>query len=546
MSYTQTKPKAILYLRVSSKEQLKGKSLETQENDCKRYCVEQGFDIADIFIEKGESAKNDDRTELQKLLAYCRENKKRVGYLIIWKVDRLARNVGDYYEIQKTLMAHGVVIHSATETGINGDGLTAEVMTGFLAIFARIDNKIKSDRSKNNLRALLRSGIYPLSPPIGYISRQNKKHGQKKRLPDPIDEERFFIIQRGLKEFSTGVHTIKSLTMRFRELGLTSRTGKKIYPQMVDRMLTNVFYAGWIEDKHWTPDDLPEEKLVRGLHVPAITLEDFQKNQLIKSGRSVNAKPRARANPDFPLREFGKCYECGETLTGSWSRGHGGRYAYYHCKNRKCARYGKALPKAEVEDAFLTLLQNVSPTEIALTLFKDIALDVWETKRREFNSDAEQHEKRITELKSQIGELITMRGKNLITDEQLLEGKQPLEEAKIIAQLALNEARIEEWDIETAISYASQFIRDLPRQWLDYSLENKQRFQKMAFPEGIIYDKEKFCRTTKLGLIYELLKDVTTPDSNLVPLRGLEPLTLAGLAPKASAYSNSATGAKRI
>ena len=92
-----------------------------------------------------------------------------------------------------------------------------------------------------------------------------------------------------------------------------------------------------------------------------------------------------------------------------------------------------------------------------------------------------------------------------------------------MAQLALNETHIEEWDIEAAISYATQFIRDLPRQWLEYTLENKQRFQQLAFPEGIIYEKENGCRTTKLGLIYELLQGVDTPNFNLVPLAGIEP-----------------------
>ena len=515
MSHATTK--AVIYIRVSSKEQLLGKSLEIQEAECRKYCQEMGFDVAEIFIEEGESAKYDDRTKLQELLQYCRNHKSEIGFLIIWKIDRLARNVSDYYNIRKTLAGYGVTIHSVTEKVINTDDVAGEAMEAILAVWARIDNKIKSDRSRVNMRALLRSGIYPLSPPLGYTSAQNKKHGLKKRTPDPIDEKRFFTIQRGLKEFSTGVHTVKSLTMRFRELGLTSRTGKRIYPQMVDVMLTNIFYAGWLEDKHWIPNDLPDEKNVRGLHAPAITLEEFQKNQLIKAGRSVNAKPRSRANPDFPLRDFARCYECRGTLTGSWSRGHGGRYAYYHCKNRKCARYGKGNSKTDVEKSFVALLEKVTPTEVALTLFREIALDVWETNRKALNADGERHEKKIAEIKTQIAELIAMRGRGLITDEQLLEGKQPLEEAKVIAQLALNETRIEEWDIEAAISYATQFMRDLPRQWLNYSLENKQRFQQMAFPEGVIYEKQKVCRTQKLGLIYELLQGVTTPNSDLVP-----------------------------
>ena len=66
-------------------------------------------------------------------------------------------------------------------------------------------------------------------------------------------------------------------------------------------------------------------------------------------------------------------------------------------------------------------------------------------------------------------------------------------------------------------------MRDLPRKWMDYSLENKQRFQQMVFPEGITYDAKKFCRTAKLGLIYELLQGVTTPNSDLVRRVGFEP-----------------------
>src|SRR3989344_4639628 len=155
MSYAPTKPKAIIYLRVSSKEQLKGKSMETQKADCEKYCAEQGFEVVEIFTEEGESAKNDDRTQLQRLLVYCREHKKQISYLIIWKVDRLARNIGDFYEIQKTLMAHGISVYSATETAINDGSITGEAMEGLIAIFARIDNKIKSDRAKANLEALL-------------------------------------------------------------------------------------------------------------------------------------------------------------------------------------------------------------------------------------------------------------------------------------------------------------------------------------------------------------------------------------------------------
>ncbi len=501
----------VAYIRVSTKEQTLGNSLSVQTEDNLKCAEGLGFssDEITIFDDRGESAKTADRPGLIKMLAYCRENKGKISSLFIWKVDRLARNIVDYYAIKLQLMNYGINIVVATET--ISDEPSGKIMEAILAATAEINNKINSDRAVANMKKQLENGISPWYLGMGYLRSENKKHGRKKILPDQPDPEQLPIIARGLNEFSTGVHTVSSLTKRYREWGLATPTGGVVYPQLVDAILTNVKFAGYLVSP-WTGETK------KGRHQPAITLETFQKNQLIKAGKSVNAKPRSRANPEFPLREFVKCCECGHTLTGSFSRGNGGKYAYYHCKNRKCTRYGKAISRDDLHKKFLELLQKITPTEIALTLFKEITLDVWETNRKMFNADAERHEKRIAEIKAQIAELIIMRGRNLITDEQLVEGKQPLEETRIVSQLALNETRIEEWDIEAAISYATQFMRDLPRQWLDYSLENKQRFQQMAFPEGIIYEKEKPCRTTKLGLIYEILQGIDTPDSNLVRL----------------------------
>ncbi|MBI5072146.1 recombinase zinc beta ribbon domain-containing protein [Candidatus Falkowbacteria bacterium] len=390
-------------------------------------------------------------------------------------------------------------------------------MEGLLAIFARIDNKIKSDRAKANMEALLLTGISPWKLPIGYRNLKNKEHGKKKTAPDPIDPERFPIIQRGLKEYVTGVHTINSLTKQYREWGLTTRSGKTIYPQMVERMLTDITYAGWL------PNPWGDEP-VRGLHTPAITLDEYHKIQLIKAGKSFNhAKPRERANEEFPLRNFARCAVCKTTLTGSGSRGRGGRYAYYHCKKRGCQLYGKTIPKEDLEADFIALLERVKPTEDAIKLFREIALDKWETKHKEYNADAERLQEKVDELNGELRELISMKSKNLITEEQFLEQKYPLDEATIAAKVALSEARIEEWDIEAAVSYATQFMTDLPRQWRDYSLQQKHQFQHLVFPEGVIYKKGEGVLELKLGAIYQLLQDITTPNFDLVPSDGIEP-----------------------
>jgi DNA invertase Pin-like site-specific DNA recombinase len=68
---------AVIYVRVSTKEQTENLSLATQLKVCEDYCDRQAFHVLARFREEGESAKTADRTELQKLLRFCRTNKGR-------------------------------------------------------------------------------------------------------------------------------------------------------------------------------------------------------------------------------------------------------------------------------------------------------------------------------------------------------------------------------------------------------------------------------------------------------------------------------------
>lgn len=76
-------------------------------------------------------------------------------------------------------------------------------------------------------------------------------------------------------------------------------------------------------------------------------------------------------------------------------------------------------------------------------------------------------------------------------------------------------------DIEGALAYAMNFIRNLGRQWFDLSPQLHSRFQKHVFPEGIPYDRRKGFGTTRLGLIYELNRRFAGEKSALVDLLGI-------------------------
>ena len=74
---------AVIYIRVSTKEQTENLSLPTQLRACEEYCCRQGYEVLERFKEEGESAKTADRPELQRLLKYCRTHKGRVHFVVV-------------------------------------------------------------------------------------------------------------------------------------------------------------------------------------------------------------------------------------------------------------------------------------------------------------------------------------------------------------------------------------------------------------------------------------------------------------------------------
>lgn len=63
--------RAVIYYRVSTKEQTKNLSRAVQEKACRDYCERGEYELAAIFVDEGESAKTIDRPRFQELLAFC-------------------------------------------------------------------------------------------------------------------------------------------------------------------------------------------------------------------------------------------------------------------------------------------------------------------------------------------------------------------------------------------------------------------------------------------------------------------------------------------
>src|SRR3989344_572982 len=193
--------RAVLYCRVSTVEQAdEGNSLATQEKSSREFAAKNNFEIAEngIFIERGESAKTANRTELNKLLAFCAQKKNGVSTVIVYKIDRLSRNTDDYSQLRLLLKRYGVEIKSTSEHFENNP--VGRFMENTMANIAQFDNDIRSERCAGGMRDAMRDGRYVWMATVGY---RNEKIAGRATI---VQDEMAPLILRTFELIATNVY----------------------------------------------------------------------------------------------------------------------------------------------------------------------------------------------------------------------------------------------------------------------------------------------------------------------------------------------------
>lgn len=527
---------AIIYVRVSSEEQVQGTSLSDQEARCRQYCKDNGFEVLKVFHEEGESAKSANRKELLAALEYCRKNRARVSAFVVWKIDRFARSSDDHYAVRKILKDYGVKLHSVSEP--IADGHTGKLLEGVLAATAEFDNAIRTERSINGMEKRIKDGIWPHMPPVGYICAHHRRHGEKKTTPDRPDMRLFTLIQECLKGYAREVYTAADILKKLEKTEFEKLTGIKLRYQVVDRMLGRhlPFYAGLLYNAYAANrgEDCIYEP---GKHKAMITVEEMEVIKATKSGKRPSRIGRDRYNPNFPLRRLVQCKGCGSYLTASTSKGRSERYSYYFCMNKECSERGVYIPKSDMEDDFSALMRRIKPSERFLAYFKEAAREYWRGKRDALTAHAREAQARLEELKEQRKNVCLMRERGEYDAALFRERMTEIDRDIALQSLALKEASLDDFDLESGVGYAEQFLCDVEGRWSGISPQFRPRFQKLVFPGGISYGKKDGFGTAEVGLIFKLNEAFDLKNSSIVPRRGLEPPTLAGQEPQSCAYT---------
>ena len=157
--------KAVIYARYSSDNQREA-SIEGQIRECTAFAEKNGITVLRHYIDRAISAKTDNRPEFQNMIKDS--NKKLFDMIIVWKLDRFARNRYDSARYKAQLKRNGIKVVSATEVISDGaEGIILESMLEGFAEYYSVDlsEKVVRGMTDNALKCMFNGGTLPM----GYV-----------------------------------------------------------------------------------------------------------------------------------------------------------------------------------------------------------------------------------------------------------------------------------------------------------------------------------------------------------------------------------------
>ena len=432
--------------------------------------------------------------------------------MVVYALNRFARNSFDHGATTTYLKRLGVRLRSATEQF--DDSSMGKFFENVMAAVAQLDNDVRSERTKAGMKAAIEAGRWTFHPPLGYV-RVVDTMGHASIVPDP---ERAPLIRRAFELCASGLHNKRAVLKAVTDLGLRTLRGNAVSPQTFQQMLRNRIYAAWLSVRTW--GDLEHQ---RGDFEAIVTDELFEQAQAVLDGKSLVVTPHQRNHPDFPLRVFARCAVCGTGTTGSWSKGRNQRYAYYRCRSSACR--GVNVRKADMEGAFVRYLDAMVPKPEYVRLFREIVLDVWKQEQADTGGTRRQLQRNLDDLvakKDRVVDAFLHRG---VIDQRTYERQvDKLDEEITLAETALHDARLDELDVEGVLAFAEYALTNPGRLWIEASLGQKQRLQKVLFPQGVTYSPEGVFGTAEISVIFRLLQALPAQKESEASPTGFEPV----------------------
>lgn len=466
--------RAVIYVRVSSREQAEsGYSLDAQIEACRRFVAEQGWTCVGEYVDAGESAKTADRPNFRNMLTQL-DADRGIGYVVVHKIDRFARNLDDHVTIRARFKKWGVRLVSASE-GFE-DTPTGRMLEGIVASISGWYSENLGVEVKKGMYQKLRSGGWPSFAPIGYknVRIDGSRKAESKLV---IDEDTAHLIRQAFDLYATGEWSLRKLHAEMTKRGLRTPKGKPFSVSKLAETLQHDVYAGmvtWGGETH------------QGIHEPLVSMETFVKVQEVFRAHD-KAAPRIRTHTTC-LNGSLVCVSCGSKLSTTLAKG---RFPYFYC-------VGRARKWTSCQEPYAPVDRIQSQVE---AIYQGLRLDaatrkaICETVDREVSAQESGSAKAATRLAKRYAQLEIERTKlfrayydDAITNEVFKAEQRRIdaEEAQIKHEVGVGKTGVEK--ARKVADYALKFLDDCRDAYKDAEEDLRRKWNRAIFKAIFVGD----------------------------------------------------------
>ena len=497
---------AVSYLRVSTRGQAErggghdeGFSIPAQREANKKKALSMGAIVGKEFVDRGASAKSADRPQLQAMLEYVKENADRVDYVIVHKVDRLARNRDDDSDIMRVLRECGVQLVSASES--IDDTPAGMLLHGIMSSIAEFYSQNLATEVKKGMGEKVKGGGTIGRAPLGYINvRRIDEKGREERTVE-LDPERAPLVKLAFEEYATGNWTIADLADHLAACGLNTRSTPKIPSEPINKkslnkLLNNPYYKGVIRYNGVEYD---------GIHESLVSEEDWDRVQQVLASH-INGE-RTLKHPHF-LKSTIYCGECGcRMIVSNEKKKNGIVYPYFVCGGRHSKRSPDCKMKAVLIDVVEKKIEQIYdslsvPPEIREQLQATLESAI-ENERRKFAAELDGLQKEKAKLEHKRKKLLEAHYNDAIPLD-LMKSEQKDIAKKLSAidyDIKMHNTTFDE--IMDNLKAALDLIEDCGSTYKMASAQTKRLLNQAIFKRFLIYNGDEMKVNPELSEPFE-------------------------------------------
>lgn len=381
----------VIYARYSSDNQ-REESIEGQLRECKAFAEKNDIQIVDTYIDRALSAKTDNRPDFQRMIK--ESGKGLFDVVIVWKLDRFARNRYDSAHYKAMLRKNGVKVISATEAISEGaEGILLESLLEGMAEYYSVELAEKTLRgmTENALACKSNGGILP----IGYMADEDL-HYQIDPVMAPIVVEAFTMYAEG--------STMKDIARKFNSRGIRTKRGTEISINTITSMLHNRKYIGEYQFRD----------VVISNGVPSIVSKELFDSVQERMAANKKAPAKHKAEDEYLLTTKLFCGKCKSMMAGeSGTSRNETTYRYYKCPGVK---YHRGCDKKTVRKDWIECLVIEQIRKIIFDdeLIEQLAYTVLELQGKD-NTVIPMLQQQLTEIEKGIENMLNAIQQGIIT-----------------------------------------------------------------------------------------------------------------------------------